>query len=710
MQLFGNYIFKLNTASLVLCFLVQKTCSFISFRSRSSNIDLFRHYSLLLQSIELNNWGVFNTNACYIDLDPIPRYISITGENGAGKSILIDALSYLCGRTKTSKFRGDKGYIRLNLQNTTGHDDVIIEVSFDPVSRRSSCQCNGKKVTLKSQQAYLKNAIRFWSPSDIQKLDDDNFIEYIDSNCDNDHLEALEQLSEVYVRWVESYSTLQDMLALDTKIKQGHDRFHELTTAVQGIEALQVRVAEVFESVCVRLTSVDKDQEVLQLLRQSSKDGPIQSHSLNLAGAWEALGAADIYLKKMSKIRETLRTSVAKTDSAAAPARYDLRGAEHHLSAFSDDIVGIQSQLQGLGWEHTSERRSFDELALAAQQAVEASKRLQSYVRQIVSDLPDTKAVLAELSVVRGEWESMAKKHGVTPPDLHARLESSRHELGLISNLDELLPRSLQEEAALSVEYVMLARAVSRTRRASAADLAAKVNALLPSLEIHNKAIAIQHRSRIDALKDGSDEELETLQPNGKGVCQNGFDSISIRVESNRFVGPSASEPFYSFSTIQESPSQSTIHQESSDDVIDEKSVSIAKMLSSGELARLALALEAMTVNSSDATLGQKSLLILDEIDAHVGGEAAVAVAKLLKALGRRQQIIAVTHNPLLAAAADIHLTVARLDKGDSSMALRLQDKSQREQEISRMATGTLSTTAGSDLARALLDVDFSTA
>ena len=51
---------------------------------------------------------------------------------------------------------------------------------------------------------------------------------------------------------------------------------------------------------------------------------------------------------------------------------------------------------------------------------------------------------------------------------------------------------------------------------------------------------------------------------------------------------------------------------------------------------------------------------MFDEIDAHVGGDAAVAVAKLLRRQGQYRHIVAVTHNPVIAAAADRHFVVQR--------------------------------------------------
>ena len=119
------------------------------------------------------------------------------------------------------------------------------------------------------------------------------------------------------------------------------------------------------------------------------------------------------------------------------------------------------------------------------------------------------------------------------------------------------------------------------------------------------------------------------------------------------------------------------------------------------------------------------SLIVFDEVDAHVGGQAAVAVAKLLRRLGSRRQIVAVTHNPVIAAAAHEHWVVARSSshpERSSLRELRAGERQgqghghgqgqglrtcERERELGRMVTGDLRTTAGLNLARALLEQDF---
>jgi DNA repair protein RecN (Recombination protein N) len=111
--------------------------------------------------------------------------------------------------------------------------------------------------------------------------------------------------------------------------------------------------------------------------------------------------------------------------------------------------------------------------------------------------------------------------------------------------------------------------------------------------------------------------------------------------------------------------------------------------------------------------------IIYDEIDAHVGGRAAVTMAKLLsdqsrvrrsRDRGRRSergsQIIAITHSASLAAIADRHIVVERcLNRGSNSVPVRtyVVDGSSRRREIARMASGDLASDEAEKFAEALI-------
>jgi DNA repair protein RecN (Recombination protein N) len=120
----------------------------------------------------------------------------------------------------------------------------------------------------------------------------------------------------------------------------------------------------------------------------------------------------------------------------------------------------------------------------------------------------------------------------------------------------------------------------------------------------------------------------------------------------------------------------------------------LAKSASGGELSRVMLALEVVLATSSSRTTG--TTMVFDEVDAGVGGRAAVQIGRRLARLARNRQVIVVTHLPQVAAYADIHLMVDTNGKNGASGVRRL-DGDERVGELARMLAGL----GDSDTARA---------
>jgi DNA repair protein RecN (Recombination protein N) len=127
--------------------------------------------------------------------------------------------------------------------------------------------------------------------------------------------------------------------------------------------------------------------------------------------------------------------------------------------------------------------------------------------------------------------------------------------------------------------------------------------------------------------------------------------------------------------------------------------IPMSKGASGGELSRIMLAVE-VVLAAADPT----ETFVFDEVDAGVGGAAAVEVGKRLARLARSAQVIVVTHLPQVAAFADRHLVIARSDGQEvhSSSVSEVQ-QAQRVAELSRMLAGLADSQAGTQLAEELL-------
>lgn len=110
----------------------------------------------------------------------------------------------------------------------------------------------------------------------------------------------------------------------------------------------------------------------------------------------------------------------------------------------------------------------------------------------------------------------------------------------------------------------------------------------------------------------------------------------------------------------------------------------IARIASGGELSRIALA-----IKTAISDLDCVETLIFDEIDTGIGGEAAVAVGKHLKALGKSRQVLCITHLASIASMAGSHFRIEKKSDGVSTRTLveRLDDVT-RKAEIARMLAG----------------------
>ena len=125
----------------------------------------------------------------------------------------------------------------------------------------------------------------------------------------------------------------------------------------------------------------------------------------------------------------------------------------------------------------------------------------------------------------------------------------------------------------------------------------------------------------------------------------------------------------------------------------------LATSASGGELSRVMLALEVILGAGTKGTT-----LVFDEIDAGVGGRAAVEIGRRLARLAVHNQVIVVTHLPQVAAYADTHLHVAK-DVGDSSVTSGVDTLTgdRRVEELARMLAGLEDTETGRAHAQELL-------
>ena len=110
----------------------------------------------------------------------------------------------------------------------------------------------------------------------------------------------------------------------------------------------------------------------------------------------------------------------------------------------------------------------------------------------------------------------------------------------------------------------------------------------------------------------------------------------------------------------------------------------LARIASGGEMSRVMLAIKSVL-----AVADAMPTMVFDEVDAGIGGEAAIAVASKLANIGKVRQVLAVTHLPQIAAVADNHYAVSKLERsGRTEVTVEKLDIEERVTEVARMLAG----------------------
>jgi DNA repair protein RecN (Recombination protein N) len=259
----------------------------------------------------------------------------------------------------------------------------------------------------------------------------------------------------------------------------------------------------------------------------------------------------------------------------------------------------------------------------------EASWALRDYLSKLEGDPARLEDVEARLDVL----DRLKRKYGGTVDDVLAFLERVRQQVDEVEHATEYEQALEKEQAQFAKEYERLANELSRKRQEAADRLSKEVATELKSLAMGGT----QFRVRVS----GAEWSLT------------GIDDVQFLVSANRGEEPRPME----------------------------------KIASGGELSRIALALKTSIGDTDDRNA--MHTLVFDEVDAGVGGAAAAAVGRRLKALSRRNQVICVTHLAQIAGFADHHYAVSKSErKGRIVTDIEELSREKRAREIGRMLSG----------------------
>jgi len=574
----------------------------------------------------------------------------LTGETGAGKSILVDALALLMGGKASSevvRHEADKAVVSCVFETTPGAEAILEENGIDADSSeiilRREILASGKGRVFVNNQPATVAVLKQLAPE----------------------LALVHAQSET----LSSFDQTQQRILLD--------RFAGISTEAVSAAYAHWRLAQ------DKLNDlVEGEQDRLRMVDLwSYQRKEIEGARLE-PGEDEALETEKRVLANAEKLYAAAMGAFDQLYEGNASAEVALRAAARHIEELA---------------------RYDGHFAEAAQQ-LESARALVGDVSENVRDYADridaSPERLAEIEDRLAALDRLKRKYGKTVTDVIAFGEEVARKLAEVEDKDEVLRQLTLELAAASSSYCAAAQLLHVERKAAAAKLAklaeAQINTL--AMKVHF-AIAVHSAMDVDANSPGTQAASNHVAaPQAVGRDFSPGKSQATRTGA---LAPEAGSPAALNSHPPKPPSDSTAHWTSTGwDTVEYRIATnpgeplkpLHEIASGGEMSRVMLALK-VAVEEQAAKPKKKSAtprtLVFDEIDIGIGGRAAEAVGQKLKALSKAQQVLCVTHLPQIAAFADQHFLIAKREAdGRTKTQIKLLDDRARTHEVARMLSG----------------------
>jgi DNA repair protein RecN (Recombination protein N) len=557
----------------------------------------------VLAELRLENYAVIEN----VVIEFAPGLNLLTGETGAGKSILIDALGLLLGEKASSDVirSGAERAMVAAVFESDGAAAHAIEAILETngldaengslILRREIAPGGKGRVFINNQPATLAVLKQIAPHLAIIHAQNESLANF-DAAARQDLLDAyaavdLKEVSAAFARW-----------------KQIHRRIAELEQDEQD----RMRLLDLWNFQC---------REIEQARVRAGEDEELEAEKRVLANAEKIYGAA---INAFDRLYE----GNASTSSS-------LRAAQKHLE------------------ELTRYEPKFQEALTALESARISIEDVGATLRDYAGGIQASPERLAEIEERLALLDRLQRKFGPTLEQVVAYGEDIRRKLLEMENKDQVLLELRTKLAAAAEEYRKAAGTVSRQRTESARKLEKLVEA-----EINDLAMRASFRIVVEEVVDEDRSKTEVHW------TPSGMNQVIYRISANA----------------------------------GETMRPLEQIASGGELARVMLALkasvEAGANPAADPTRKKKSAaaqrtLVFDEIDTGIGGRAAEAVGKKLKALAKGNQVLCVTHLPQIATFADHHYLIEKRESaGRAKTTVREITGEERTEEVARMLSG----------------------
>jgi len=552
----------------------------------------------VLAELRLENYAVIDNVA----IEFAPGLNLLTGETGAGKSILIDAFGLLLGEKASADVirTGAERAVVVGVFESEG----LAAQSIETILENNGLDAEDASLILRREIAAGGKGRVFINnqPATVAVL------KQLAS-----HLGVIHAQNESIVNF--DAAARQGLLDAYAGIE-----LDDVSAAFGGWKHIRARIAELEQDEQDRMRLLDlwkfQSREIDEAKVTAGEDERLEAEKRVLANAEKIYGAA-------MNAFDLLYEGNASTSSS-------LRAAQKHL----EELVRYEPRFQE---------------ALAALETARISvEDVGATLRDYAGGIQASPERLAEIEERLALLDRLKRKYGPALEQVIAYGEETRRKLSEMENKDQVLAE-LRSQLALAAEhYRRAARSVSRKRLEAARKLEKLVEA-----EINDLAM---RASFVIAVEENDAEEHWT---------SSGINQVIYRIATNP---GEAMRP-------------------------------LEQIASGGELSRVMLALKACVEAGANlqaaGSPGRKKnaaaqrTLVFDEIDSGIGGRAAEAVGRKLKALAKGNQVLCVTHLPQIATFADHHYLIEkRTVAGRARTTVREVTGEERTEEVARMLSG----------------------
>ena len=397
----------------------------------------------MISTLHIKNIGIIDD----LSIELGEGFNVLTGETGAGKTLIIDSISIICGGRFSKEVirRGeDYSFVELNLylpENSLAIENNIIVSREIHLNGRNSCKINGRLVTLTELKEFMSNIIDIHGQNDNQKILNSKYhLKYLDNFIGKDIL-------DVKAKYKRIYQERQDILK-ELKANLGDDKEKQRQLSLLQYEFDEIENAE------LKPGEEDELEEKRKFFMNSEKIGK----SLNQADISLGEGAID-------KINDAIRAieKISDLDKKYDNTLSNLKSIYYEVQELSRDISSLNSDMY------------FDE-----NERNEVEERLDLIY-------------------------SLKRKYGNTIEEILNYKEKIEKEIDRINNLDEYNNQLKNKLKNIECNMQDLANKMHGIRESNAKILNSKINKELADLEMPNSRF-ITHIDTVEFNKNGTDE------------------------------------------------------------------------------------------------------------------------------------------------------------------------------------------------------------